>query len=200
VIIVTPRSAAPSDGAGNTVPDVIASGLQVLFCGINPGLMSGALGQHFARPGNRFWKVLHLAGFTERLLTPSEQWSLLERGIGITNLVSATSRAATDISPGQLRQGARVLESKVAHWQPSFVAVLGMQAFRTAFGRPRAIAGEQPQALSGARVWLLPNPSGLQANYQLPEMVVMFSELRLAAGLPPAPDPGPAESPRDGNG
>jgi TDG/mug DNA glycosylase family protein len=200
VTIVTPASLAPTEGAENTVPDVIAFGLRILFCGINPGLMSGALGQHFARPGNRFWKVLDLAGFTERLLTPAEQWGLLERGIGITNLVPVTSRSATEISPDQLRQGARILESKVAQWQPSFVAMLGMQAFRTAFGRPRAIAGEQPEPLSGARFWLLPNPSGLQASYGLPEMVAMFSELRRAAGLPSPPGPGPEAPPRDVNG
>jgi TDG/mug DNA glycosylase family protein len=170
-------------GARTTVPDVIKPGLRVLFSGINPGLMSGALAQHFARPGNRFWKVLHLAGFTPRQLAPSEQWSLLDLGIGITNLVSTTSRAATDLSAEQLRDGARALEARVAHWQPAFVAVLGMQAFRIAFRQPHAQVGEQPEPLSGARLWLLPNPSGLQASYGLPEMVAMFTDLRRAAEL-----------------
>jgi TDG/mug DNA glycosylase family protein len=165
------------------VPDIIKPGLRVLFCGINPGQMSGALGQHFARPGNRFWKVLHLAGFTERPLAPAEQWSLLERGIGITNLVSATSRAATDLTTEQLRTGALALESRVARYHPEFVAMLGMQAYRLAFRRPRAMIGEQADRLSGARLWLLPNPSGLQARYGLSEMVAMFSELREAAGM-----------------
>ena len=158
--------------------------LRVLFCGINPGRMSGALGQHFARPGNRFWKVLHLAGFTDRLLAPAEQWSLLDRGVGITNLVATTSRAASDLTTEQLRQGAVDLEAKVAHWRPAFVAMLGLDAYRVAFHRPRAMPGEQPELLSGARLWLLPNPSGLQARYGLPDLVAMFATLRRAAGIP----------------
>jgi TDG/mug DNA glycosylase family protein len=166
------------------VPDLIKPALRVLFCGINPGQLSGALGQHFARPGNRFWRVLHLAGFTERVLAPSEQWSLLDRGLGITNLVPVTSRAASDLSTDQLRHGALELESKVAEWQPAFVAMLGMQAYRTAFRRPRAVIGEQAETLSGARLWLLPNPSGLQARYGLSDMVTMFAALRQAAGIP----------------
>jgi double-stranded uracil-DNA glycosylase len=166
------------------VPDVVKPALRVLFCGINPGRMSGALGQNFARPGNRFWKVLHLAGFTDRLLAPSEQWSLLDRGAGITNLVATTSRAARDLTTEQLRQGAVDLEAKVAKWRPAFVAVLGMDAYRVAFRQPRAMIGEQPQLLSGARIWLLPNPSGLQARYGLPDMVIMFAALRQVAGIP----------------
>jgi TDG/mug DNA glycosylase family protein len=168
---------------GLTVPDVVKPGLRVLFCGINPGLMSGALGQHFARPGNRFWKVLYLSGFTDRVVAPSEQWSLLDRGIGITNLVPVTTRSATDLSAEQLREGAVILEKNVAQWQPAFAAVLGMQAFRTAFRQPRATIGEQVALLSGARLWLLPNPSGLQARYGLGEMVPLFTELRRAAGI-----------------
>jgi TDG/mug DNA glycosylase family protein len=178
---VSPDAVPPT--AGLTVPDVVKPGLRVLFCGINPGLTSGALGQHFARPGNRFWKVLHLSGFTERVLAPSEQWSLLERGIGITNLVPMTTRSATDVTAEQLREGATVLEKKLAHWQPAFAAVLGMQAFRTAFRQPRATIGEQVGSLSGTRLWLLPNPSGLQARYGLGEMVPLFTELRRAAGI-----------------
>jgi TDG/mug DNA glycosylase family protein len=174
---------APRPGAGLTVPDVVKPGLRVLFCGINPGLMSGALGQHFARPGNRFWKVLHLSGFTERVLPPSEQWSLLDRGIGITNLVPTTTRSAADLTTEQLREGAGMLAKKVARWQPAFTAVLGMQAFRTAFRQPGATIGEQAGLLSGARLWLLPNPSGLQARYGLGEMVALFTELRRAAWL-----------------
>jgi TDG/mug DNA glycosylase family protein len=166
-----------------TVPDVVKPGLRVLFCGLNPGLMSGALGQHFARPGNRFWKVLYLSGFTDRVVTPSEQWSLLDRGIGITNLVPVTTRSATELSAGQLREGAVILEKNVAQWQPAFVAVLGMQAFRTAFRQPRATIGEQDALPSGARLWLLPNPSGLQARYGLGEMVPLFTELRRAAEI-----------------
>jgi TDG/mug DNA glycosylase family protein len=162
---------------------VIKPGLRVLFCGINPGQMSGALGQHFARPGNRFWKVLHLAGFTDRVLAPAEQWSLLDRDVGITNLVPGASRAAAELTTAQLRAGARDLATKVAEWHPAFVAVLGMQAYRTAFCRPEAAIGQQAELLSGARLWLLPNPSGLQARYRLEEMVVMFDALRQAAGI-----------------
>jgi TDG/mug DNA glycosylase family protein len=178
------HNSARATGPVGSVPDLVKPALRVLFCGINPGRMSGALGQHFARPGNRFWKVLHLAGFTERLLAPSEQWSLLDQGVGITNLVPTTSRAASDLTTEQLRQGAVGLEAKVARWQPAFVAMLGTEAYRVAFHRPRAVVGEQPELLSGARLWLLPNPSGLQARYGLPDMVVMFAALREAAGIP----------------
>jgi TDG/mug DNA glycosylase family protein len=180
---VTPTRRDLTYAAGLTIPDIMKPGLRVLFCGINPGLMSGALGQHFARPGNRFWKILHLAGFTERVLSPAEQWSLLDRDIGVTNLVPVTSRSAADLSTADLREGALGLARKVAKWQPAFVAVLGMQAFRVAFRRPDSVIGEQAGLLSGARLWLLPNPSGLQARYGLAEMVEMFSELRQAAGL-----------------
>jgi double-stranded uracil-DNA glycosylase len=181
---VTPTPGDLAAAVGRSIPDVTAPGLRVLFCGINPGLASGALGQHFARPGNRFWKVLHAAGFTGRILLPSEQRALLELGIGITNLVPGASRAATDLSVSELQAGARTLERKVGKLRPGFVAVLGMQAYRKAFGRPEASAGPQAEKLAGACLWLLPNPSGLQAHYGFPEMVLMFEQLRLAAGLP----------------
>ncbi len=180
----TPRPRRERRGRrAQPVPDVIKPGLRVLFCGINPGQMSGALGQHFARPGNRFWKVLQLAGFTDRVLAPAEQWSLLDWGVGITNLVPLASRAAAELTSAQLRAGADDLATKVAEWHPAYVAVLGMQAYRTAFRRPQAVIGEQSELLSGARLWLLPNPSGLQARYRLEEMVVMFSALRETSGV-----------------
>jgi TDG/mug DNA glycosylase family protein len=159
---------------------VIAPGLGVLFCGINPGLYTAAVGHHFARPGNRFWKVLHLAGFTDRLLSPFEEAELLASGIGITNLVARASAAAADLSGPELREGARLLEEKVAAMRPQIVAMLGMQAFRTAFGARRAGLGSQPEPMAEAKIWLLPNPSGLQARYQLPELVSLFGELRAA--------------------
>jgi TDG/mug DNA glycosylase family protein len=188
---VKPTREELAAAVGRTIPDVAAPRLRVLFCGINPGLVSGALGQHFARPGNRFWKVLHAAGFTEKLLAPAEQWQLVDLGIGITNLVATTSRAAADLSVTQLRRGAAALERKAAQLAPAFVAVLGMQAYRAAFERPKAVIGPQAETLAGARLWLLPNPSGLQARYGFPEMVVMFEDLRRAAGLPrPRPDVG----------
>lgn len=168
---------------GRTIPDLVAPGLRVLFCGINPGLVSGARGLHFARSGNRFWRVLHAAGFTDRVLDPADQGQLLDLGLGITNLVPYTSRAAADLTPAQLREGAQHLEQKVARLRPRVVAVLGMQAYRTAFGRPRATIGPQPERLSHAPLWLLPNPSGLQARYGVAEMAAMYEDLRLAAGL-----------------
>jgi double-stranded uracil-DNA glycosylase len=163
------------------VPDIVAPGLRVLFCGINPGSVSGQLGQHFARPGNRFWKVLHGAGFTDRLLSPAEQWTLVDYRLGITNLVDRTSRAASDIRSEELREGAVLLAKKAERWKPSWVAVLGVQAYRTAFKRPRSTIGRQSDDLAGSGLWVLPNPSGLQARYQLPEMISLFSELREAA-------------------
>jgi double-stranded uracil-DNA glycosylase len=166
------------------VPDVVAPGLRVLFCGINPGAVSGRLGQHFARPGNRFWKVLHGSGFTDRVVRPSEQWDLLGYGLGITNLVDRSTRAASDIGPDELRAGATQLAGKVKQWKPAWVAVLGVQAYRTAFRRPGAAVGRQPEPFSGAGLWVLPNPSGLQARYQLPEMISLFSELLAVACRP----------------
>ena len=166
----------------NELPDIVRPGLAVLFCGINPGVRSGQLGQHFARPGNRFWKVLHGAGFTDRLLLPSEQWSLLEYGVGITNIVARSSRAAADLTPAELRAGAEELSAKVEVLGPAWLAVLGVQAYRTAFRRPAARVGRQMETI-GARtgIWVLPNPSGLQAHYQLPEMIDLFAALRASA-------------------
>lgn len=164
------------------VPDIARPGLAVLFCGINPGTRSGQLGQHFARPGNRFWKVLYGAGFTPRLLVPAEQWELLDYGLGITNLVDRTSTAAADLAPGELRAGATALADKVSLLRPGRLAVLGVQAYRTAFARPRARIGPQTETIgAGTGLWVLPNPSGLQARYQLDEMIEMFARLRAAS-------------------
>lgn len=185
----TPVDARPGPAeleaaSGRGVPDVIARKLGVLFCGINPGLWSAAVGHHFARPGNRFWKVLHLSGFTDRLLDPSEERSLLEAGVGITNIVERSSRAANDLSRQELRAGAVALEAKVRRWQPAFVAVLGIGAYRAAFGKPKAVLGRQPDRLGSSTVWVLANPSGAQAAYQLPALVEQFSELRRATMRP----------------
>jgi len=167
--------------AGRTVPDVIAHGLRVLFCGINPGLYSGATGHHFARPGNRFWPVLHRAGFTDRVLAPWEERELLVRGYGITNLVARATAAAAELTANEFIAGARRLERKVKRFRPRWVAVVGIGAYRMAFGRPRAMIGPQPERLGPARLWLLPQPSGLNANHQMPELTVAFRELRKAA-------------------
>ena len=162
---------------GSTVPDVIAPDLRVLFCGINPGLYSGATGHHFARPGNRFWKALAGAGLTDRLLAPDDEEALLAAGIGITNLVARATAAAAELSAEELRTGARALAVKAVRWRPGWVAFVGLGAYRTAFGRPRAAVGPQPETVGPAGVWLLPNPSGLQAHYQLPELVAAFRAL-----------------------
>ncbi len=148
-----------------------APGLDVLFCGINPGRWSGAVGHHFAHPGNRFWKALHLAGLTDRQLDPSEERLLLGFGMGITNLVGRTTAAAADLGAEELRAGGASLARKLRRLRPTVVAFLGMGAYRLAFGRPRAPVGRQPEPLAGAVVWVLPNPSGLQAAYGLDEVV-----------------------------
>jgi double-stranded uracil-DNA glycosylase len=166
------------------VPDVVRAGLAILFCGINPGALSGELGQHFARPGNRFWKVLYQAGLTDRVLVPAQQWELLDLGIGITNLVPRTTRAASEVTPDELRAGAAALDVKVAALRPRCVAVLGVLAYRRAFQRPNARIGVQDETVGrGSALWVLPNPSGLQARYQLAEMAAQFGDLRSAAGI-----------------
>lgn len=158
--------------------DVIAPDLRVLFVGINPGLYSGAVGHHFARPGNRFWKTLHAAGFTDEVVSPFDEDVLLSRGIGITNVVHRTTASASELSPEELRAGARTLKRKIERYRPGVVAFLGVSAYRTAFEKPRATIGPQPDRLAGARVWVLPNPSGLNAHYQLPALARWFRALR----------------------
>lgn len=160
-----------------TVRDVIAPRLRVLFCGINPGLYSGATGHHFARPGNRFWPTLHQAGFTPRLLHPSEERELLDYGYGITNLVPRATATADELSPDELVAGQRRLKSKVKRYRPQVVAVLGISAYRTAFAQKTAALGQQPERLANAVVWVLPNPSGLNAHYQLADLVEHFRTL-----------------------
>lgn len=167
--------------AGRSIPDLIAPGLRVLFCGINPGLYSGATGHHFARPGNRFWPVLHRAGFSDRLLPAWEEHRLLERGYGITNLVARATATADELTPEELTAGRRRLERRARRSGAAWVAVLGVGAYRTAFGRPRAVVGRQAESLAGAALWILPNPSGLNAHYQLPDLVREFAALHAAA-------------------
>lgn len=169
------------EAVGKTVPDVIAPGLRVLFCGINPGLYTAAVGHHFARPGNRFWPALHASGFTARLLSPFEERALLELRLGITNVVARATATAAELTPADFIKGGRLLRNKVRRFQPRFVAVLGVGAYRAAFARPKAVVGEQDEQIGEARVWVLPNPSGLNANYQLPDLSRLFRALRLAA-------------------
>ena len=167
--------------AGRTVPDVIAPGLRVLFCGINPGLYTAAIGHHFGRPGNRFWPVLHASGFTPRLLDPSEEQALLPLGLGITNVAARATAAADELTPAELAEGGRILRAKVLRFAPQVLAVLGIGAYRSAFAAPKAALGPQPGGIGSARVWVLPNPSGLNAHYQLADLAVHFAELRTTA-------------------
>src|SRR5215211_3972073 len=172
----TPAELAAAEG--RFVPDVLRPGLRVLFCGINPGLWSAAVGHHFARPGNRFWKALHLGGLTPRQLAPDEEDELLALGLGITNLVERATA------------GGAGLAAKAAAVHPRVVAVLGVGAYRTAFDRPRAAVGPQPEPIGGSAAWLLPNPSGLNAHYQLPDLARAFAELRRALAGHPSSDLG----------
>ena len=167
---------------GRTVADVIAPDLDVLFCGINPGLYSGATGHHFARPGNRFWPALHGAGFTTRLLDPSEEHLLLEAGCGITNLVPRTTASAAELSKAELAEARHALERKVQRYEPAWLVVLGIGAYRVPFDRRDAHIGRQAERLGSTGLWVLPNPSGLNAHYQLPDLIRLFAELRSADG------------------
>jgi len=163
-----------------TVRDVISPGLRVLFCGINPGLYSAATGHHFARPGNRFWPTLHRADFTPRLLHPSEERELLTYGYGITNLVARATATADELAPEELMAGQRRLKTKVKRYQPQVVAVLGISAYRTAFAQKSVTPGRQPNGLANTILWVLPNPSGLNAHYQLADLAEHFRALRQA--------------------
>jgi len=165
---------------GRTVPDVIANDLDVLFVGINPSLYSAAVGHHFGRPGNRFWPALHGAGFTDRLLSPWEDGELLRFGLGITNIVAGASARADQLSPSDLREGAERLAETARRFGPRIVAVLGVTAFRTAFGRPAAVIGAQAERLAKAGLWVLPNPSGLNAGYRLPALIHAFADMKAA--------------------
>lgn len=166
---------------GKTVPDLIARNLRVLFCGINPGLYSGATGHHFARPGNRFWPALHAGGFTDRLLSPFEERELLKSGYGITNVVRRATAAASELSNEELIEGGRELEKKVRRYRPKFLAVLGVTVYRTAFARPHAKLGRQQESIGATSIWVLPNPSGLNAHYQPKDLARLFTELREAS-------------------
>jgi double-stranded uracil-DNA glycosylase len=173
--------------AGKTVPDVIAPNLKVLFCGINPGLYTAVIGHHFGRPGNRFWPALHTAGITPRLLSPYEERELLDHGYGITNLVARATATADELSNQELIEGGQALVEKIRRYRPRFLGVLGLTAYRTAFGRPQTKIGLQAERFAaapdfpGARLWVLPNPSGLNAHYQLAGLARLFRALKEAA-------------------
>ena len=168
-----------------TIPDVLpppGAPFLVLFCGINPGLYSAATGWHFARPGNRFWPALHQSGFTPRQLKPSEQEELTRYGLGITNIAPRATAQAAELTTDELRDGADRLLALVEARRPRIIAIAGVTAYRTAFARPKASIGPQPQQLGSARLWILPNPSGLNASWPLARIAEAFRELRAAAG------------------
>jgi double-stranded uracil-DNA glycosylase len=167
-----------------TIPDVLpppGGPFHVLFVGINPGLYSAATGWHFARPGNRFWPALYASGFTPRQLKPSEQEELTGYGLGITNVAPRATAQAAELTRAELVAGGQRLQALVAGRRPRYVAILGVTAYRTAFARPKALIGPQPDPLAAAHLWILPNPSGLNASWQLPRLAEAFRALRLAA-------------------
>jgi double-stranded uracil-DNA glycosylase len=182
-----PTRAAIASARGKRVPDLIAPGLAVLFCGINPSLYSAAVVHHFARPGNRFWKTLHGAGLTSRLLRPEEERELLERGIGITNVVPYATASAAELGRDDYRRGALLLARKVRRFRPRIIAFLGIGAYRIATGQRHARVGQQPIDFAGSRAWLLPNPSGLNAHYPMDALVREYGALARALWLRSSP-------------
>ena len=175
-----PTKAELAAAAGRAIPDVIRPGLRVLFCGINPGLWSGATGNHFANPGNRFWPALQLSGFTPTRLYPGDREAMLALGLGITNLVNRTTATAAELSADELRAGAAELTAKVEEYKPAWLAVLGIEAFRRGFGARKAATGRQLLTTGGVPTWVLPNPSGLNAHYTVAALGEAFAELREA--------------------
>ena len=157
---------------------MIVPDLRVLFCGINPGLYTAAVGHHFARPGNRFWPALHAGGFTERLLSPFDERELLKSGYGITNVVSRTTATADELNKEEILEGGEKLRAKVLRYRPRILAILGLGAYRVAFNKPKAMIGRQDDLLGATVIWVLPNPSGLNANYQAADLARLFRELK----------------------
>lgn len=162
------------------MPDVIAPGLRVLFCGINPGLYTAAVGHHFARPGNRFWPALFASGFTDRLVSPFDERELLLQGFGITNVVMRATATADQLTREELKAGGKRLRAKVRGYKPAYLAVLGLGAYRAAWNQPKAVIGRQDQKIDETVVWVLPNPSGLNAHYQANDLALVFKELKAA--------------------
>jgi len=181
-----PTAADLAAARNTTIPDVTGSDLRVLFSGINPGLYSAATGYHFARPGNRFWPALHQSGFTPVRLRPCDQDQLPALGLGITNVVARATARADELSDAELREGGEVLAAKTARLRPAWLAVVGITAYRTAFGRPGATVGPQPETIGGTRLWALPNPSGLNAHWTAAGLAAEFARLRaeVSSGRP----------------
>lgn len=178
---------------GGTLPDLIDDGVQLLFCGINPGLRSVAVQGHFAPRGNRFYPALLRAGITDHLIDASaglagaDRAYLLGRGIGITSLVVRATASADELGPAELTAGTRRLTGTVRKFRPRVVAILGITAYRTAFGLPRATPGRQPGDLEGAQLWVVPNPSGRNAHAPLDTLAAAYREAAVAAGLTVGP-------------
>jgi TDG/mug DNA glycosylase family protein len=176
-MLARPTPADLQSARDKQISDVIAPDLRILFVGINPGLYSGATGHHFARPGNRFWPAIHAAGLTPTLLSPDRQNELLAHGIGVTNLVNRTTARADELTADELRAGAKALTDKIVRYRPAKVAFLGVSAYRVAFGEPSAAVGRQERRIGTSEVWVLPNPSGLNAHYQLPALAAAYRAL-----------------------
>jgi TDG/mug DNA glycosylase family protein len=182
--MIAPPKPTPADllaANGKPIPILIAKNLKVLFCGINPGLWSAATGHHFARPGNRFWPALYASGFTPRILKPYEQQELLGWGLGITNFVDRASATAAELSDSEIIEGAKQLEKTVKRYRPAMLAILGIGAYRTGFGRKTAKLGLQAETIGSTKIWVLPNPSGLNAHQTPASLAKLFAELRKAA-------------------
>ncbi|MBB4916458.1 G/U mismatch-specific DNA glycosylase [Streptosporangium saharense] len=175
---IKPTKAELAAAADLTIDDVLGPSIEVLFCGINPGLYSAVTGHHFARPGNRFWPALHLSGFTPRLLAPAQQWELPSYGLGITNVVARATAQAAELSPEEFREGGVRLARLVGEVKPRVLAVLGVTAYRTAFAERGAAVGPQERRIGETAVWVLPNPSGLNAHWTLDRIAGQLRELR----------------------
>jgi len=160
------------------VPDVIGPDLKVLFVGINPGLYSAKIGHHFGRPGNRFWPALHLGGFTPRLFSPYEDQELLKLGLGISNFVERESARADQLTVEEIKAGFEDLKLKIERYKPKVVAFLGIGSYRIATGDPKARLGLQGDIIGMSRIWVLPNPSGLNAHFQIKDWERLFKELK----------------------
>lgn len=188
----TPSRAELLAATTKRLPDLLAPDLRIVFCGINPGLYSTAVGHHFARPGNRFWPTLFAAGLTPTLFTGFEDAKLLELGIGMTNVVARTTAKAEELTTAELLAGAVTLRRKMLRYRPRFLAIVGFGAYRIAFRQPKAVGGPQATPIGGTQIWLLPNTSGLNANHLPAELARRFEELRLAAESPSYGEPRPA--------
>ncbi len=178
--MIKPTSEQLRAAVGGAMPDILAPDLKTLFCGINPSVYSAVVGHHFARPGNRFWRALHGGGFTPHQIAPADDAQLLDYGLGLTNVAARATVAAADLSNDELRAGAPLLVSKIERYQPHWLAILGIGAYRVAFDEPKAIIGRQTRAIGATKIWVLPNPSGLNAHYPPEALAIKFGELRAA--------------------